>query len=89
MDLESLLADWHKCRYGLRPVDIKATLIKAGEEFGELCRAVLKDDHANAREEAADVAIVLTHLVRGMGGSLADEMWKKLKVIFRRLEDGR
>lgn len=84
-NLEPLLADWHRRKYGDRPVDIQRTLAKAMEELGELARGILRGDVANAKEEAADVAITLTHLVRGLGGSLAEEVAKKYRVIEERL----
>ncbi len=84
-DTESRLADWHRRKYGGRPVDVQRTAVKAMEEMGELARALLRGDDANAREEAADVAITLTHLVRGLGGSLREEVERKRVVIEARL----
>jgi NTP pyrophosphatase (non-canonical NTP hydrolase) len=83
--LETQLASWHARRFGRADVNLPATLAKAVEEMGELSRAMLSANKANAREEAADVAIVLVHLVRGLGGSLCDEMQKKAWVIEKRL----
>lgn len=83
--LEDRLADWHLRKYGDRPVDVWRTLAKALEEMGEVARALLKNDRANALEECADVAITLTHLVRGLSGSLRSEMEAKTRVIEERL----
>ena len=87
--LEKRLAAWHRRKFGPGGVLVEVTLVKAMEEMGELARAILAGDTGNAREEAADIAIVLVHLVRGLGGSLHDEMEKKAAVIDRRLVHGR
>lgn len=82
--LEERLVAWHRHAYP-HGININATFIKAAEEFGELAEALLGTD--NAIEEAADIAIVLTHLVRGLGGNLFAAMQAKLAVIERRLEE--
>ena len=87
-DLEIRLANWHRQRYGDKPVDLLRTCIKAQEELGELARAILRGDNENACEEAADVAITLVHLVRGMRGSLFAQMETKTEVIEARLKKG-
>lgn len=66
-------------------MDLWRTLAKAMEELGECARALLKGETEHAREEAADVAITLVHLVRGLGGSLGEEMAAKYEVIEERL----
>lgn len=86
-DLEADLATWHSRRYGGNPVDLLRTLVKAQEELGECARAILRGEKSEAREEAADVAIVLVHMVRGLGGSLFEEMKAKHQIIEARLKE--
>lgn len=88
-DLEARLADWHRRKYGDGPVKIDKTFLKAVNEMGELAEALLAGDAANVIEEAADVAITLAHLVRGLGGSLTWAMAAKLDVLFQRLVTGK
>ncbi len=87
--LEKKLAEWHDKKYGKESRDVlrmgNRTVFKAVEELGELTKALLRNDVKNAREEAADVAIVLVHLVRMMGSSLHEEMKRKYKIIMKRL----
>lgn len=64
-------------------------MVKVAEEFGELAKAILKNDPVNAREEAADMCITLVHIVRQFGGSLFFEMCQKLGVIEERLRTGK
>jgi NTP pyrophosphatase (non-canonical NTP hydrolase) len=85
-DLESRLARWHLRRYGSAISSRFPTFAKLLEEVGELAAALVQND-AHAREEAADCAIVLVHLVRGLGGSLEEEMWRKLEIIEQRLTE--
>lgn len=66
-------------------------LRKLGEEFGELSEACAKwGEHAkfgriaDIKEEAADMAIVLADFVALLGGSLHEEMVKKMRVNVRR-----
>lgn len=68
--LEEQVAEWHDKRYG--PVNTGPTVRKLGEEYGEFMEALLSGDLHRIEEEAADVALVLTHIVRGeSGGSLS------------------
>lgn len=84
-DLEAELAEWHVKRYGDRPVDIDKTIRKMVEEFGELARAIGKDDKPNAIEEAGDLVMVCVHIVRALGGKLGGQILDKLGTITQRL----
>lgn len=83
-DLAARLADWHRAKYGDRPVQFDRTVLKLYEEFGELALA-LECSPSEFATEAADVVIVLFHLVRGRGVSLAAAIERKLAVIEERL----
>ena len=88
--LEVQLEEWHRRRYG-ETVDVSGTYRKLLEEVGELGEALLLDDYEKIEEEAADVGIVLTHLLRGAtAGSLVRAMEGKTEEIERRLtSDGK
>lgn len=80
-DLETRLAAWHERHFPrASPAIIFA---KLGEEFGELGQALIEGDHDAAVEEAADVAIVLSYLVRRLapGTDLFREIESKLAMI--------
>ena len=81
--LEQQVADWHEKRYGA--VKVGPTTRKLGEEYGELMEALLSGDLDRIEEEAADVALVLTHIVRGVsGGSLSACMARKFDRVLSR-----
>ncbi len=86
--IEYNLADFHRRKYGKKPVDLQRSLVKLMEEAGELARAILKGDIENAREEVADVAIICTHIARGLETSLFAEIVKKYHILEKRLETG-
>lgn len=86
--LEFRLADWHNRKYGNKPVDLQKSLVKLLEEAGELAKAILKGDIDNAREEVADVAIICTHIARGLEASLFIQMIAKYHVLEERLRTG-
>jgi NTP pyrophosphatase (non-canonical NTP hydrolase) len=83
-DLEERIADWHEARFGHRGIDWHRIVLKLMEEHGELGEAIR--DKSNIAEEAADVAILLTHICRGVGTTLAAEMEKKLATLWERLK---
>ena len=85
-DIEQRLKEWHNRKYG-PDVNIPATYKKLLEEVGELGEALMAGSSIDIDEEAADVAIVLIHLLRGSAGmSLAGAILRKLPVIEERLE---
>jgi NTP pyrophosphatase (non-canonical NTP hydrolase) len=86
--LEHRLEAWHRQRFA-RVVSAGETLDKLLEEVQELVDALGLGNWKHAREEAADCAIVLFHLVRLMGGhSLLDEVAKKQTILEQRLLKG-
>jgi NTP pyrophosphatase (non-canonical NTP hydrolase) len=87
-DLEAATAKWHGRKFAHGQVVLADTLEKLGEEYGELQGAMWRSDCFGTVEEAADMVIVLTHIVRYYGGigSLETAIKKKLAEINRRLE---
>lgn len=82
-DLELELAQWHYALFG--DVDLPKTLRKLGEEFGELAEAIANRNGTQIVEEAADCALVLTHIVRGISnGGLQDAMRRKFNKVKQR-----
>lgn len=70
-------------------------LRKLGEEFGELTEACANFGQdarfgkvAAIKEEAADMAIILTDFISLLGGSLEEEMVKKMRVNVQRTQQG-
>ena len=83
--LESSIRAWHLEKYGHDAV-LAPTVRHLGEEFGEFCEAAIKGDVAAMTEEAADVALILTNIVRAVGGgSLFQAMVSKHEVCKQRL----
>lgn len=59
---------------------------RANEEMAELLRALTADDeHAKAREEIADIVIVLYRLATRLGFDLSSEIDAKMKVNRKRV----
>lgn len=85
-DLEQLLAEWHEKRFG-RSVNLPATIRKLGEEFGELAEAMAIGGETEIVNEAADMALVLCHIVRGITDgreTLESAMREKFDVVLSR-----
>jgi polyferredoxin len=101
--IEQQIHDWHDRKYGDGPVNLPGTYRKLGEEFGELGEALMRfwvihpDRTTKKREagiaaciEAADIAILCLHIIRGIeksdSASLAAWMAAKLEMLCERLE---
>jgi len=87
-EIDEKLRKWHLKKYGSERVDLQRSVVKLLEEAGELARAILKGDIENAKEECADVAIIVAHIARGLETSLFEEMIAKYHVLEKRLETG-
>ena len=53
--------------------DVDTQVIKLGEEYGELCRAVLKSNEEAIEDAIGDMVIVLTNLC-GLRGTLIEDV---------------
>jgi NTP pyrophosphatase (non-canonical NTP hydrolase) len=62
VEWERQLALWHKCRFPGR--NLPGTYRKLLEEVGELGEALMNADDEGVEEEAADVGILLSHILR-------------------------
>jgi len=82
IDMEERIAQWHYIEHG-PDVDAGKTFRKLCEEVGELGEALMlhSKNPAHVAEEAADVAIVLSHIVRAAGSTLFLQMERKLTVL--------
>lgn len=64
------IRDWAEERGLYEGGDIKTQTIKLGEEYGELCQAVIKQDGQALEDAVGDMVIVLTNLCELYGVSI-------------------
>lgn len=57
-----LIREWADAKGIFNGGDAKTQLIKLGEEFGELSKAILQKDEAEIRDAIGDCVVVLTNL---------------------------
>ena len=57
------IRQWARNRDIFRNGDSKTQTLKLGEEFGELCQAVLKRDDVEVYDAIGDCVVVLTNIV--------------------------
>ena len=74
MDLKQsqfdLIRDWANKRGLYKGGDTKTQSLKLVEEVGEICRAVLKDNHRDVVDGIGDAVVVLTNLAELQGTSI-------------------
>jgi len=74
MDLKQsqfdLIRDWANERGLYKGGDTKTQSLKLVEEVGEICRAVLKDNHRDVVDGIGDAVVVLTNLAELQGTSI-------------------
>ena len=74
MDLKQsqfdLIRDWANERGLYKGGDTKTQSLKLVEEVGEICRAVLKDNHRDVVDAIGDAVVVLTNLAELQGTSI-------------------
>lgn len=66
------IRDWAAQRGIFEKGDIKTQTIKLGEEFGELCQAVLQNKKADIKDAIGDMVVVLTSVARMKGLYIED-----------------
>lgn len=76
--LQQAVSEWAEATFG--PVGSNISVAtRANKEMSELLQALTSDDnHPDAKEEVADVVMVLCRLAQRMGFDLEAEVWKKL-----------
>ena len=62
-----LIRDWARERGLYKKGDPKTQALKLVEEIGEICRAILKDDHEETIDGIGDAVVVLTNLAELCG----------------------
>lgn len=75
MQLDILVAhveQWAHDRNIIAGLTVKQQLPKLGEEFGELCGAVARDNPIVLKDSIGDMLVVLTIMAAQMNWSLAD-----------------
>ena len=65
-----LIRDWANERGLYKGGDTKTQSLKLVEEVGEICRAVLKDNHRDVVDGIGDAVVVLTNLAELQGTSI-------------------
>ena len=74
------IADWVDDTFGTKTTPIRAA-VRANQEMSELMTALLDGtSESKAREECADVAIVLCMVCRRLGGDLWHEIERKMDI---------
>lgn len=68
-ETQASISEWCEATFGPVSSNFRVA-IRANEEMAELLKAVAKDDHEKAAEEAADVAIILCRLATKLGCDL-------------------
>ena len=65
---------------------LKMALLKLGEETGEICRGILKEDWENVQEECFDVLCKITNLMEEFHGARkwSDVIQEKIGIVEKR-----
>ena len=66
----NLIREWAKERGLYDKGDTKTQSLKLVEEVGEICRAILKDNHSDVEDGIGDAVVVLTNLAELQGTSI-------------------
>ena len=65
-----LIRKWADDRGLYKHGDTKTQALKLVEEVGEICRAILKDNHSDVEDGIGDAVVVLTNLAELQGTSI-------------------
>ena len=65
-----LIREWADKRGLYEHGDSKTQVVKLVEEVGEICRAVLKDNHSDVEDGIGDAVVVLTNLAELQGTTI-------------------
>ena len=67
-----LIREWASDRGLYEHGDTKTQALKLVEEVGEICRAILKDNHSDIEDGIGDAVVVLTNLAELQGTTIED-----------------
>ena len=67
-----LIREWADQRGLYEHGDTKTQALKLVEEVGEICRAILKDNHSDVEDGIGDAVVVLTNLAELQGTTIED-----------------
>lgn len=80
-ELVERVEEWSTER-GLAKADPLVQSVKLGEEYGELCRALLRENQKDAEDAIGDMFVVLSIMAQQLGTSLekcAVLAWSEIK----------
>jgi len=86
-----LIRDWANERGLYTGGDTKTQSLKLVEEVGEICRAILKDNHSDIEDGIGDAVVVLTNLAELQGTSIEaciERAYKEIKDRTGKMDNG-
>jgi NTP pyrophosphatase (non-canonical NTP hydrolase) len=86
-----LIRKWAEDRGLYKGGDTKTQSLKLVEEVGEICRAILKDNHSDIEDGIGDAVVVLTNLAELQGTSIEaciERAYKEIKDRTGKMENG-
>ena len=72
LEMFERIREWAQERGLYEKGDQKTQTIKLGEEYGELCQAIIKEDEEGAIDAIGDMVVVLTNLAHIKGYKIVD-----------------
>ena len=86
-----LIRKWAEDRGLYKGGDTKTQSLKLVEEVGEICRAILKDNHSDVEDGIGDAVVVLTNLAELQGTSIEaciDRAYNEIKDRTGKMDNG-
>ena len=86
-----LIRNWAEERGLYKHGDTKTQALKLVEEVGEICRAILKDNHSDIEDGIGDAVVVLTNLAELQGTSIEaciDRAYNEIKDRTGKMDNG-
>ena len=86
-----LIRKWAEDRGLYKGGDTKTQSLKLVEEVGEICRAILKDNHSDIEDGIGDAVVVLTNLAELQGTSIEaciDRAYNEIKDRTGKMDNG-
>lgn len=85
------IRNWAEERGLYESGDVKTQCLKLGEEYGELSRAIIKNNDLDITDAIGDMVVVLTNLAELHGmpiESCIDKAWNEIKNRKGKMENG-